>query len=561
MLGQCPAGQVEVGSRKCSCDRGYTQLGFSAICEPCASGHVKDVYGTEDCDTCVEHVLKKHNHFDPSRTVTRTTASRRVQDCGCSAGDYLSMADDFEKVQLSLTCPPLSHGRFQKAAYGKYFGECCTGDAMRNSSSGLPELVDACPTVDEQICLLRKCKNETLFGMRENVTRTASASRVSRSATKLPGDGVTCEAPMQVVERLLIQPGYWRPNELSTELRVCPEGENACVGSSPGRPDIMENLCGANRYGPLCSICYPLHFKTVNETCSKCVDVADMLTRTPIKQWLPAVLMMAVLLFGVILCLTGGGTLRTLLRLLLWLPEKLARPVVKRIEARRRAVVVNNSPAKGRRRSSFDMAMAGAAKSATRATAVGKWLYRLPGRLFRSVKAAVRRALRHVNPKRLAGFVKRLMPKLKILVGMYQVQDGMQVSFKIQLPASYLNILNALNFFDVNIPLDCFVTVNHHVRIIYRTMLPLVAEVFLLLGAFYAGQRHAAEEKAKATSLSSTPRSYNRMTKSLRRHAARCRRRHVRAAAADGRPRAAFSDPRPARHLRAAAAASRRPHT
>ena len=60
MLGQCPAGQVEVGSRKCSCDRGYTQLGFSAICEPCASGHVKDVYGTEDCDTCVEHVLKKH---------------------------------------------------------------------------------------------------------------------------------------------------------------------------------------------------------------------------------------------------------------------------------------------------------------------------------------------------------------------------------------------------------------------------------------------------------------------------------------------------------------------
>ena len=90
--------------------------------------------------------------------------------------------------------------------------------------------------------------------------------------------------------------------------------------------------------------------------------------------------------------------------------------------------------------------------------------------VFRAVKLAVAKLVRMVRKaigivqKTANGAVKaagKQKHKLKILLSMFQVMDGLQTSFNLLLPISFLQLLENLNFVQFSLPMDCLVPVRH----------------------------------------------------------------------------------------------------
>ena len=62
--------------------------------------------------------------------------------------------------------------------------------------------------------------------------------------------------------------------------------------------------------------------------------------------------------------------------------------------------------------------------------------------------------------KKISNQWRALAPKFKIIVGMFQVQDGLQMSFTLTLPTQFTELLTGLNFMQFSIPMECLVAVN-----------------------------------------------------------------------------------------------------
>ena len=73
-----------------------------------------------------------------------------------------------------------------------------------------------------------------------------------------------------------------------------------------------------------------------------------------------------------------------------------------------------------------------------------------------------------------------LIPRLKILVSMLQVQVGVIPTFSIRLPDVFTQFISVFNVWDVNLPIDCFFRVNYHTRLVYQTLGPIL----IALGVF-----------------------------------------------------------------------------
>lgn len=112
-------------------------------------------------------------------------------------------------------------------------------------------------------------------------------------------------------------------------------------------------------------------------------------------------------------------------------------------------------------------------------------------RPVRRIIAFVRSLLSYVS-KRVGSAVKAVgkqKHKMKILLSMFQVQDGLSASFDLLLPLSFTTLLSNLNFLMISLPLDCLFPTNFHVELLYRTALPLFLEIILLCVAMFATGR------------------------------------------------------------------------
>ena len=76
-------------------------------------------------------------------------------------------------------------------------------------------------------------------------------------------------------------------------------------------------------------------------------------------------------------------------------------------------------------------------------------------------------------------------PKVKILVAMLQVQNGITFTFQVTLPQLFVKFLQDIALWDINLPLDCFVRVGYMFQLIYRTAWPLTAGAILFVMAWY----------------------------------------------------------------------------
>ena len=77
------------------------------------------------------------------------------------------------------------------------------------------------------------------------------------------------------------------------------------------------------------------------------------------------------------------------------------------------------------------------------------------------------------------------MIKSRILISMFQVLTGIATTFNIPYPEFYTNILRYLAAFELDLfsaaPIGCIVNITFHEIFLARTIIPLVAIVFLKL--------------------------------------------------------------------------------
>ena len=78
-----------------------------------------------------------------------------------------------------------------------------------------------------------------------------------------------------------------------------------------------------------------------------------------------------------------------------------------------------------------------------------------------------------------------VIPKAKILVSMFQVQQGLSPTFQLTLPEQFIRFMQHINVWDINLPLDCLYRVDFHGRLVFRTVSPLV----LFVAFLFAGQK------------------------------------------------------------------------
>ena len=192
----------------------------------------------ENCKNCADLTLELYGKGllpdqDTARSVSLEGASG-IADCGCDIGFYLAHHPSglFDPAVLAEECPThdtmLRDERLRNSMSAQYGRFCDCTD---------------CNDLADLICLNRVCKESVL------PDRQANATQMCETCTP----AMTCTTPDMRVERLAIKEGFWRVNEVSTQLFPCVPAE-VCLGADPLRSGFAETLCAAPSGGP-CTPC------------------------------------------------------------------------------------------------------------------------------------------------------------------------------------------------------------------------------------------------------------------------------------------------------------------
>ena len=457
--GICPPGLVSNEAGLCECDRGMEPNtgGGEGPCSPCASGYVKTLVGNELCITCQALVWQTTASgelslpMDMARTESDLRATS-IRDCGCREGMFLTAAGN-----ASDPTPPnlaLDIGKECHNPQDEDFLDLMQEWVRRSNSTCC--INGDCSEFNAKRCLWSTCRKEFIrsidlvYGRCTACPEFASCS-VS-SSRRLSSRQLSSGGPDfrdRDLRFLSIRAGYWRSSPLSPTTVPCLT-DGVCVGSvvSPSERESgtrEEWLCRDGHMGPLCEKCMPYHFKENNNFCRQC----DNSTRTQG-------------LFGLFSMFNEDNSN-------MWVPFMVASGAVSTI-----ALIALLS---------IGWAVL---------TGVGGATSMLTTRLFAACACAVGlRMMRRL--RRITGEAQVIMPKVKILISMMQVQEGLVPTFQITLPELFTGFLKSISVWQVDVPLDCFYPVSFHHKLVYKTLTPLVTIVLLLL---YKWRLKDREQKA-----------------------------------------------------------------
>lgn len=542
----CPLGQLPLTAPAylCGCAAGTqpSGLGFggsTVTCQSCPVGQLKETNGNSQCYSCLEAVTRELGdvRFAAKRTVTAEEGASSLHECGCSSGFFLSHVDRANAtVELSTACPPSTNIDFAERTAA--FRPLCCNETLS------PD----CTSTTETLCIMKRCKTARLMELRESRIQLPNTSGICTSCSLKPNglvmEGVDCEGGMHATEQLNIAPGYWRANELSEDVLPC-KVPTACLGTGASR-GLLDNVCGANRMGPFCDVCFANFYKSDAGNCTECTSVFAMFNPESARSWLPFVIMLGVVVAMLTTFIVGK----------VWnlLKEKPATPLVwERVDskpAKKKGEIWNRrlkealrekqgaSPVHFSRsdwrgfliryeidHQNYIKVPLGRSQDAVyyRPMEVAddeqrRRFLRLPhswnARLILLSNLLLVRAmwsaynilikrpilwLYHLIMKTITKIQKsagkvfkaagKQKHKLKILLSMFQVMDGLQTSFNLLLPLSFLELLNNLNFLNFKLPLGCFFESTFHTELLYRTATPLLLELILLVVAMFAQSR------------------------------------------------------------------------
>ncbi|GMI05871.1 hypothetical protein TrVE_jg391 [Triparma verrucosa] len=217
---ECPIGHASLGGlTECDeCEAGTPADVGSSVCTPCPQYEEQDVALGYDLDSCV---CKPTFVRDPT-----------TNKCSCEPGFTLT----------GETCSPCEIGRF-KDDYGVHSCSRCE-DVLKGSVTKFENSTDVgactCPkgTYDNM--------EKSCIDVFEGVDRTVS--------------GMT-------LETLEVEPGYWRTNLHSPDVRECLVAI-ACAGGN------TTNYCREGHTGPYCEICTDSYAKDAFLLCQSCDTTA-----------------------------------------------------------------------------------------------------------------------------------------------------------------------------------------------------------------------------------------------------------------------------------------------
>ena len=223
---------------------------------------MKERVGDGLCDACTALNAKRFGISDPNRRATRASTGEShdsLSDCGCSSGYFMNFSS-LTPALMTARCPVSSRIELwaAHANLSRYAAGCCAGGPCNGRSQWL--------------CVERACREEYLA---ESLAVDDDPFEQGRCVA-CPPEQLNCNDSFASTRTLRIQPGYWRTNELSTDLRECfPRA--ACVGDE--RADASRRtdaLCRNAHWGPLCAVCFEHHFKNRRGLCVSCESLGDV---------------------------------------------------------------------------------------------------------------------------------------------------------------------------------------------------------------------------------------------------------------------------------------------
>ena len=287
--------------------------------------------------------------------------------------------------------------------------------------------------------------------------------------------GMNCTAANTAPQNLPVAAGYWRQHYWSAppngSVRAC-FTETACLG---GTNLSIEAFCAPSQQGPYCAVCRDGYFGGGDgKLCEPCDGHAAI---TFLPSVVIGMVMIAMLAYAVVSCYRGEDILKPLAAV----SSELAEAVAGRLEKANAASTF--TPVE---------AVSGAAFAKIMEEANSQAKDRAEGRLETKFPATIAR-VRWLVAKSSAFGV-----KLKILIALFQMLQGIGITFYIQWPDVYakvLRILAALVLIDLPkaMPIDCIANFGFLGSLVVRTALPLL--LILLLAAFSKGFRIYGKEE------------------------------------------------------------------
>ncbi|GMH80315.1 hypothetical protein TrLO_g10523, partial [Triparma laevis f. longispina] len=201
------------GQNVTTCDAGSFSLGSADTCNECDAGTPADE-GASVCTPCPQYEEQDTEFgFGLNSCVCQNTFVRVDGICTCKSGFTLT----------GKTCSRCEKGRF-KEDFGVHSCERCEGvlkGSVTSSESSVSSGDCACPA-----------------GNFDNM----------KGGCVDVFEGVDPFTPGMTLERLKLEPGWWRTGPTSTDVRECPIAD-VCIGGS------TDNYCREGHEGPYCNLC------------------------------------------------------------------------------------------------------------------------------------------------------------------------------------------------------------------------------------------------------------------------------------------------------------------
>ena len=471
----------------------------SSVCVPCPPGTDRAM-GTNECIECAPGLFTQGGGVACKTCAAGSFAeSIATRECAlCAPGSYRRAADD---ATVCLVCP-----------LGAWCGEeaaepsaCLMGHYAALEGRTEETCSGACET--GYICPLGSAsETETSIYPACHVGYYRSAPGADEVVSCVlctdDSEGIDCDVPGSEVETVTVKPGYWRMFSTSPGKHIVKcFNDFACIGAAVDdttptnqttstvsaesanatRRHLQDAselpmgtygdaLCAAGHVGPYCAVCKDKHFGGADN--KKCVSCSGDIAMSFVGLGLFVIALIALLVMfirggkqslGMAAALTKSATSGNVAGAV----EGLAKAKAKKMVNDKINKEINNEIS----RSEMSVAEGASAKSA-----VGLKSYVV------------------VLGVRMNKFYKKFQVKLKILISLVQIVNGMGAAFSIPYPPVMSSTTNAFSFLEIDLPammpLDCIVPMNYFGKLILRTVLPLVVYAIMLTAANYYRKRN-----------------------------------------------------------------------
>ena len=514
----CPAGQERpAGALMCAdCRPGTATLGSGASCVPCLPGAMAAGNGTSACSLCPRGKFVSMGGGSmceecPIGSFCREGASAPELCPAGRFGDTPGRGDDLcsgqcatghycpvgSRNSTTVKCPP---GTYSPALGATSAVDCmdCDQDAYCPIGTTTPIGCDLNKvTLSIGVALLEDCVCDAqYYGV-----STPNGTTDCRACVP---DKVDCAAPGSSLYQLAVRPTYWRRFNYSLveEVEVCfnPDAcvplvvapavlENATANAtdlgtsvnattanatsrrrlsvaslSPSMVTYGDALCTDGHTGPFCSNCVSGYFGGSDiKLCQACEGDVGM-------AFMPLIMLLLVLAILLIFFIRGGrGSLAS--------TSDAARTLTTSITS-----------------DNVSGAVTGLVRETTRALASDKYdaaVEQSKDELNAGAPAAsvngtkARLLVWSATVKRLWG---KFQVKLKILISLFQVLNGMGFAFSIPYPPLYQSTIGAVaSIIEVDLPsvmpLDCIFPMDYFSKLVLRTVAPLVVYAVMYVAA------------------------------------------------------------------------------